>query len=254
MAQHARYLCCFVFFTACLAVHAGAQENKRDPKVQTVLDQMMTAYKNIQALHLKATMKVTGIVPPEIAEGMPENVEFRLQRPNKIWLESTGRHTRITIQHLIVSDGEYLWRWETGMNAFTKTKSPSVLKEIDNLPNDLPEFEILFDEQNPFKDMLLEGTVTLGTPIKQNDVDVDVLEARMDAPDVPSMTLKIMVGQKDHLVRGGTISGKGKHPMTGRDFDFKCELIYSIINATPTFTPADFVFTPPPGIKSRDAE
>jgi general secretion pathway protein G len=247
MSRYLQGFICCVFFTACLAVHAGAQDNKPDPKLQAVLDQMTTAYKNINALHLKATMKIAGIVPEDIVDGMPENAELRLQRPNKIWLDNTQRHGQIAKRHLIVSDGENLWRWETGMNAFTITKAPANFNNMANMSDAFPEFELLFDGINPFEDLIEEGAMKLGMPIKLNDIDVDVLEAMVPTPPFYT-TVKIMVGQKDHLVRGLTVYGKGKNPKTGGDIDFKCEFVYSVINAAPTFTPADFVFAPPPGI------
>lgn len=241
---------CYVLFTVCLVVYANAQAAKSNPKAQALLDQMVAAYKNVNAIHLKATMKVAGTVPSEIAEGMPETVELRFERPNKVWLDSTQRHAGGTKRLLIVSDGKNLWLWETGMDVFTITKAPGSFKGLANMLYSLPEFEVLLDEQNPFEDMPTELAIASDMPVKQGDSDVDALEMKIEPPFAPFSTALIMaIGHNDHLLRGMTISGKGKAQRAGKDFDFNCELIYSIVNPNPKFTPADFVFVPPPGVK-----
>jgi hypothetical protein len=249
MSKYVRCFSCFILFTACLAIHGGAQDNKRNPKVQAVLDQMTAAYKSLNTLHLKMTMKVTGTVPPTMTDEMPDDVELRFQRPNKVWLNyGEQKKAEIASRQQVVSDGANLWRWKSDTNTFTIAKAPRVFKEMANLPSASPEFEILFGEEDPFKDLPHDAPMTLGTPIKINDVDVDVLEIAMEAQESPfTFGMKLMVGQQDHLVRGMSVFGKGNDPKTGKEIEFKCDLIYLVVDTTPIFTSSDFIFTPPPG-------
>lgn len=232
----------------CLAVSACAQETKPDPKAQAVLDQMIAAYTALNALHLKATVKRTGNAPPIMPVTIPESLEMRLLRPNKLWFYYVEKSGAKVKKRQVVSDGTNLWRWESDTNIYTKTKAPGLFRDFPRLPV-LVEMGILF-EQDPFQDLPPNAHITLGEPIKVGDTDVDVVEIKIAEEGTPfTVVFKLLIGQKDHLMRGLSFEESGKDPQSGKDHSFKMELTYSLVNAAPDFKTADFVFTPPPGAK-----
>lgn len=234
----------------CLAVSACAQETKPDPKAQAVLDQMLAAYKALNALHMKATMKLTGNAPQIMPGTIPESLEMRLLRPNKLWLHYVEKSGAKVQKEQVVSDGTNLWRWQSATNIYTKTKAPGLFRDFPRLPDIGPEMDILFREQNPFQNFPPNAHITLGEPIKVGDTDVDVVEIKIAEEETPfTVAVKLLIGQKDHLMRGLSFEGSGKDPQSGKDLNFKMESTYSLVNAAPDFKTADFVFTPPPGAK-----
>jgi outer membrane lipoprotein-sorting protein len=225
---------------------------KRDPKVQAVIDQVLAAYKALNGLSLKVSVKATG--PADMMRGAPESVEMRFQKPNKLYsaVATRGAADRVD-RKLIVSDGSFLWTWKSDSNTFTKGKAPALLKAATTLGDDLPEYELLFRDKDPFADLPGTANLALGPPQKVGDVDVDVLKTTVSEQGVPfQFVVQILVGQKDHLIHGMYFEGSGKDP-AGKDAKFDLRMTYDAVNANPAFTPADFVFTPPAGAKPAAA-
>ncbi len=225
---------------------------KRDPKVQAVIDQMLAAYKSLGALHLKISVKING--PTDMFAGAPDSVELRLQKPNKLFLASSAHAAKTGLDRkLIVSDGSSLWLWTSVANTYTKAKASATLKGVTTLGDDLPEFEILFNDKDPFADIPGATAMTLAAPAKLGDVDVDVLTTKVAEPGVPfTLAVQLMVGQKDHLLHAMVFEGSGKDPM-GKDTKFDLHMTYDVVNTAPVFAPTDFTFVPPAGSKLAPA-
>jgi outer membrane lipoprotein-sorting protein len=242
---------CIITALAALCVAASAQQPavKRDPKVQAVIDQMLAAYKALNALHVKATAKMTG--PPGMFGGAPDSFELRYLKPNKLYTVFVARgKTEGTFDRKVTaSDGVSFWTYSSAANTYTKSKGPATLKESGRVTTDMPECDLLFHDKDPFADIPGSATMTLGPAAKVGDVDVDVLQANESEQGVPfSLTFQIMVGQKDHLIHGMVIQGGGKDP-DGKDMKIDLRLNYDLVDANPTFAPADFAFTPPAGAR-----
>jgi len=240
----------FLSLATCIT---NAQDNKsvskRDPKVQAVIDQTMAAYKALNAFHLKVTLKATGST--DMFVGAPDSVELRYQKPNKLSVTSATRgQVNALNRKQLVTDGVSVWSWSSTSNAYSKLKAPATLKNISTLSDDLPEYDLLLRDKDPFADIPgNSNALSLGQPAKIGDVDVDVLSAAITEAGVPfTLNIKIMIGQKDHLIHGMRFDGNGKDP-AGKDTKFDVQMNYEIVNTSPTFTPADFTFTPPPGAK-----
>jgi outer membrane lipoprotein-sorting protein len=224
-------------------------KSKRDPKVQAVIDQAMAAYKGLNALHLKVSVKATGTT--EMFVGAPDSVEIKYQKPNKLHvLSATRGQGDVVNRREVVTDGVSVWTWNSGGNSYSKLKAPPAIKSISTLSDDLPEYDLLFKEKDPFLDIPgAAGALTLAPAAKLGDVDVDVLAATITEAGVPfTLNVKILIGQKDHLIHGMQFDGSGKDP-AGKDTKFDLKMNYDIVNSSPTFAPADFTFTPPPGAK-----
>jgi len=242
----------------CLAFAADAQESRVDPKARAVLDQMVAAYKGLTAFHEKMSFKASGSGANEIMENnSPHSLELRLQKPNKLWINQTERRMGKLTRRQVVSDGANLWRWEGESNTYSRSKAPDSFAGIPNLPDDMPELDILFRGEDPLKKLNSDAgnvTVALGQPMKVGDVDVDVVEIKITPQDAPfSATIRFLIGQKDHLMRGLVFEGNGKNPATGQEMNFKAEMTNELVNPAPTFTAADFAFTPPPGAKPESS-
>lgn len=238
------------------SIPAGAQENKRDPKVQVVIDQLVAAYRGLSALHLKMTMQSNasdpGILPPRVTEVL----ECRYQKPNRLWTESVRKFADGDVQRSrIVCDGKNLWRWDSATNRVSRERAPQALHAVGGLPDIAPELEVLLRNRDPFRELPPDAQCSLGKPEKAGDADVDVLEIKIPSSDTPiAGSVRLLIGQKDHLVRGMTYSGSGKDPKTGKDVHFKVELAYALVNAAPAFAASAFSFTPPPGAKMPPPE
>lgn len=238
---------------------AVAQEAKRDPKVQALMDQTVAAYKALNSFHEKIVMVPT-VSSPELTRQYsgPTTVEIKVQKPNKVWVDSQFVRGGKQNHSVLVSDGTSLWRWQEGDKTFTKTKAPASLVDFGKfIPRDTPELDILFRGKDPFADFKVgmgEVSLYMGPAAKVGDIDTESLEARI-APDGSPIqgTLRIRIGQKDRFVREVMFEGGGKDPQTNKDMSFKFQLTYPVVEGAPTFTPADFTFASPPGIKAADA-
>lgn len=235
---------------------AFAQGAKIDPKVDAVFKETVAAYKALTVLHEKVSMKVN-TASPEIKKSMsgPEKVELRIQKPNRIYLDFTGTNSGRPVKTLLVCDGTSVWRWSGDSNTYTKIKAPATLAGIPGVSNDLPELDIIVRGKNPFNDMSGPGgamAFKVGEPMKVGDVDVDVLEASPGGDSAPfKMQIRMLVGRKDRLFHGLSVEGGGKNPVDQKDFSFDAKMNYDLVDAAPTFTAADFTFTPPPGAKLK---
>jgi outer membrane lipoprotein-sorting protein len=232
------------------AVGQLAPAVKRDPKVQAVIDQMLAAYKELGALHVKATAKASG--PPGMLGGAPDSFELRYQKPNKLYtlFVARGRTEGAADRKITASDGATLWTYSSASNTYTKAKAPASLRNSALIPSDMPECDLLFRDKDPFADLPGTAAMTLGPAAKAGDVDVDVLQATSAEPGVPfTLNFQIMVGQKDHLIHGMTFQGSGMDP-DGKDMKLDLRLTYDLVDSKPSFTPADFAFMPPAGAKA----
>lgn len=234
-----------------VGTHAAAQESKVDPKVQAVIERAIVAYKGLKAFHEKIIMKGESH-PPGMIPGFTGSMEVRLQKPNKLWLkiESSEGGKRSVWQ--VVCDGVNLWRWSSEKNIYTKSPAPQSMAGIPvEVPTSAVDLGMLLYGKDPLKVAWPAGTAfTLGESEKLGDIAVDVVTAKIADPSSPVSTVfRMMIGQQDHLVRGYSFQGSGKHPQSGKEVSFKFEATYPLINASPTFSAKDFAFIPPPGAK-----
>lgn len=238
---------------AALAVgtHAAAQESRVDPKAQAVIDRAIAAYKGLKAFHEKVVMKGESD-PPGMIPGFTGFIEVRLQKPNKLWLKIESKEGGKRTVWQVVCDGIHLWRWSNEKSTYTKSPAPRSVAGIPvEVPTSVVDLGMLLYGRDPLKVAWPAGTAfTLGESEKLGDIAVDVITAKIADSSSPVATVfKMMIGQQDHLVRGYSFRGSGKHPQSGKEMSFKFEATYPLINASPTFTARDFTFTPPPGTK-----
>lgn len=236
----------------CMPLGAFAQdkpETKLDPKVKEAFEQAYKMYQGLNSLHEKITVTASGSAEM-LGGSMPDSLEIRYQKPNKLWVQQSEKKKDGTIdRHLVVSDGTTVWRWESASNTYTKQKAPATFKAFSNLPSGTPEADALFRDKDPFEGLPAEAQMKMGQPTKVGDVDVDVIDATLAQPGVDiSFKLQILIGQKDRLFRGISFNGGGKDP-SGKEMKMDLKMDYTIVNPAPTFTPADFAFTPPQGAK-----
>jgi outer membrane lipoprotein-sorting protein len=234
-----------------LTTSAGAQA-KFDPNARAAMDQMVAAYKGLKVLHEKMSFQIAVTPASNMMDGPPDSIELRFQRPNRLRLTVAETKAGKKAQRQVVCDGATLWRWDSGTNTYTKSKAPATFAGVTNISNDAPEFDILFSGKDPFKDFAPPNTqFTLGKPDKVGEVDVDSVEAQFKDPS-GSMngSMRILIGQKDHLIRGLSVDAAGKDP-SGKEMKFSVTMNYTLVNTAPAFTAADFAFTPPPGAKLR---
>jgi len=247
-------ICLTIVAGAALVSRTGAQTApeaaKRDAKLEAMIAPMIATYRSLSALHEK--MSVAGEGPPGLLDNGPVALELRYQKPNRLWLAETVRTGDAkTARTLIVCDGKYVWRWRSATNTYRREKAPARLKDVPNLPDESPEMDVLFRDGDPFVHMAADGmSLSAGPPAKVGDADVDVLLLNPAHNDLSfTMTIKFMIGQKDHLFRALTVEGGGKDPTTGKQIQFRVGMTYDLVDPAPTFTAADFVFTPPAGAK-----
>jgi outer membrane lipoprotein-sorting protein len=237
---------------AALCVPALAQEGqavgKVEAKAQESVKQVLASYKNISALHEVVTLK--GNLPDFMSSALPERVEIKIQRPNKLSIVFTQKEGAKKVTYRIVSDGTNLWQWQSDTNVYTKEKAPKLLSEMPQIGNLTPEMEAILFGRNPFEGMPgPNGTMTLNRTEKRGEVEYDVLEASVSEEGAGmSFSLSMLLGQKERLIHGVRLVGKGKDPQ-GKDISFNLELSYDLVNSKPSFTAADFQFTPPAGSK-----
>ncbi len=259
MNRNIRLFAVVVIISAVVAGRSRSQETKRDPKVQAVIDQMIAAYKGLTTFHEKLVLVSTSTSPDVLKTWAgPTSVEIKFQKPNKVWVDYRGVAAGKSRHNMLVCDGISLWRWQEGEKTYNKSKALAGLLEITKqLPDDSPEMDVLFRGKDPFKDFKMgaaEVPLTLGAAAKVGDIDTDSIEAKMVGEGSPFQGLfRLRIGQKDRLIRELTFEGGGKDPITSKDLTFKFQMTYPIIEAAPVFTPADFTFVPPPGVRPAGA-
>jgi outer membrane lipoprotein-sorting protein len=238
-------------------------------------ERMLAAYKSIDALHVKAVWTARysgGMSRDDFPLPGPEEIEVRMQRPNRIRLSASAKGGRPP-RYLIVSDGTTLSYWRSGDNTFVQAPAPATFAEM---PRVLPEYAIgTFDGTTWEADSILEWdllsgdtepitrltetglTATLGAREKIGDAIVDVL--RLTTPPAsPMMPLASEVtyylDATTGLIRRYRMNTRGKHPDNGRDFAVTMEAAYTVHVTLPRFTDSDFAFTPPPGARRVEAK
>ena len=257
----------------CAAV-VQSQGTAVDPRARAALEQMQAAYKSVDALHLKVTWtaKYSGAMSrDDFPLPGPDELELRLQRPNKFYLSATTKGSGRPSQYLIVSDGGSVWHWRSWTNTYTQRNAPATLAEMARvLPEDvigasdgttweaqsIVEWDLLVGDVPPMAKLAESGmSISLGAPEKVGAASVDVV--RLSAAASPMMPISTeityLLDASTHLIRGYTLNTRGKHPDNGKDFNVTMRAAYDLHDTQPRFTAADFVFTPPKGAKPVDA-
>ena len=257
------------------AVGVESQGPVIDPRARAALEQMQAAYKSVDALHIKVTWtaKYSGAMSrDDFPLPGPDQLELRLQRPNRFYMSATTKGDGKPSQYIIVSDGGSVWHWRSWTNTYTQRNAPATLAEMARvLPEDvigasdgttweaqsIAEWDLLVDEGLPLAKLAETGTsVALGTPEKIGAASVEVV--RLSSPPASPMMpiaseVTYLLDASTHLIRGYTMTSRGKHPDSGKDFSVTMRAAYDVHETQPRFTAADFVFTPPRGAKRVDA-
>lgn len=238
--------------TACLLLWvspSACAQQPLDPPLKTLLDEIVAAYRKMNRYHEKFVY-TAGSDSGQVRE----TVEFRFQRPNRFSLCRQYRDTSVVPSsrtpeprlQLYISDGAELGRWSPEQKTFLRAKLPATLAEIAGLPLISPTLYLLLRNEDPFTPLAQQGGFTLGKPEKLGELDVDVIEFTTTSPETHAVGRgRILVGQKDRLLRRITFDVTEKDPMTGREVVKNSEMVWQIVNPTPTFTPTEFQIRPP---------
>jgi outer membrane lipoprotein-sorting protein len=245
-----------------------------DPRARSALEQMQAAYKALDALHIKVkwTAKYSGAMSrDDFPLPGPDELELRLQRPNKFYLSATTKGSGRPSQYLIVSDGGSVWHWQSWTNTYTQRNAPATLSEMARvLPEDvigasdgttweaqsIMEWDLLVGDVPPTEKLAESGmSISLGAPEKVGAASVDVVRLSAAASPLMPMSSEVtyLLDVTSHLIRGYNLTTRGKHPDNGKDFNVTMRAAYDLHVTQPRFTAADFVFTPPKGAKQVDA-
>jgi outer membrane lipoprotein-sorting protein len=242
-----------ILLIACLLLSLSPRvfaQQPLDPRVKTLFDEVIAAYRKLNRYHEKFVY-TTGNDPVLVME----SVEFRFQRPNRFSLRRQYRNPSVSTasnapdavrsQWFISDSAEYGW-WTPERNAFFKAKLPSNLADIPDLPMVSPTIIMLIRNEDPFTPFAQQGGFSLGKPEKLGELDVDVIEFTTTSPETNAVGKgKILVGQKDRLLRKMTYDVTDKDPMTGKEVVKTSEILWQIVNPAPTFAPTEFKFIVP---------
>jgi hypothetical protein len=225
----------------------GAQQSRFDPKAQAVLDQTMTVYNNLSALRQKTYLRIRTDAPEQTSPKGDFQIELRWQKPNMVWYRELTVVTKGKPQgQIIVCDGTSLWRWQSATNTYTRSKAPASFAFLAALPEAPTTFDMLFRHKNPFLDFTPPMNFVLSTPDQVGNVDVDVMEGTPLSP-LKRMSVRVLVGQKDHLFREMAMGAVVMDPKTRKLAHLEVTETVQFLDASPTFRASDFSFTPPPG-------
>jgi outer membrane lipoprotein-sorting protein len=238
------------------AVPQAPAPPQRDAKVQEMINQVLAAYKALNTLHVKFSVKTEASDPRMLRDVYADAVEMKFSRParfNVIVSEKrqSGRSTRT----MYVSDGKEMFQHTLGFKTFTRTKLPEKPEEILTYPEDAQELGILLKGEDPFKRFPAGSLIKIGTPTKVLGVDVDVLEASVSNLGFTG-TMKIFIGVKDRLLRGVTSEFSGQETTADgktRQLKVKVEMNYQIVDPAPKLAEGDFVFLAPAGVVEAQA-
>ena len=265
-----------IVFAALVCTAGVRQDAGVDARARSAIEQMLAAYKSLDALHIKVTWTAQyrgDASPDDFPLPGPEVLELRMQRPNRFYMEASakgdnGKPTR----YLIVSDGTNLWHWRSATNSYIQLAAPATLSDMKGLlpddaigtydgvtwtVDDILEWDALVDvEDADLTKALAESglTITLGAPEKIGNTAVDVvlLKSPPPSPLMPfASETTYYLSASSHLIQGYLLALRGKHPDTGKDFSVTMRAIYNVHETRPRFTAADFAFTPPLGAKKK---
>jgi hypothetical protein len=248
-----------------------AQQNPAEPRARAALEQMLAAYKALDAYHIRVkwTANYRGAAADDFPPPGPDELELKMQRPNKFFMSAATKQDGKTWSYRVVSDGTSLWFWRSSTNTYMQAAAPSTLSGmVKLLPDDaigthtgnewnadsILEWDLLAAGVDPA--LMWTGTglvMTLGPPEQMNNTAVDVIQLKTPAEAVAlfgiDTTSTIYLSSASHLVRALRMVMRGKHPDTGKDFAVTMQADYQLHDSAPRLGVADFTFTPPPGAK-----
>jgi hypothetical protein len=245
---------------------AADRQGTFDPRARALLDDVRAAYRALDALHVRVRWNARyqgGMAADDFPLPGPDQLELRLQRPNRLFLEASARRDGRTFRYRVVSDGTNLWHWRSATNTYTERPTGSTLAEIAGLlPDDaigtfdgstwtadsILEWEMLVRGAEPLSGLGGTGlAITLAAPARLGRTAVDVIRMRTSADAPLSVEIDLSVAADSHLVRGYRLVTRGQHPDTGRDFTVTMEADYQVHDTAPRWTGESFRFAPPRG-------
>src|SRR5262245_7423140 len=135
-----RSLAVVSLLTCGATVALESRQSASDTRGQAALNEMYAAYKTLAALHVKVkwTAKYTGgMTADDFPLPGPDEIELRMQRPNRIFLKATSKKFGKPASYSIVSDGTNLWFWRSWTNTYLQVNAPATLAGLEAaLPDD----------------------------------------------------------------------------------------------------------------------
>lgn len=247
-----------------------SQAGGTDARARALLDEMRAAYSSLEAFHIKVRWTARysgGMSADDFPLPGPDDLELRMQRPNKLFMSASAKRDGKTWSYRVVSDGTSLWFWRSAANIYTQGKAPAALTEMARLlPDDaigtfdgsnwdadtIMEWDLLIHETPPASSVEGSGfAITAAAQEKIGGTPVDVIRMKSaDASPIP-IEISLYLSAANHLIQGYRLASRGKHPETGKDFSVTMQSVYDVHDAQPRFTAADFTFTPPPGATKK---
>lgn len=249
----------------------GGQQNTTTAS-EALLAKMETAYKTLDALHIKVTSSAKysgGMAADDFPPPGPDTLELRMQRPNKVFVSAASTRDGEQSSYLVVSDGSTLSYWRSWTNSFVQTKASAVLVGIARqLPDDaigtfadgtweaqnIVEWDLLTNDGTVSITKELGaagGVLTMTGPEKQGGALVHVVRLTTPPGALPfTIEQRYYLDAESFLLRGLAASARGKHPETGREFTVEMQAQYELFSTQPTFSDADFRFVAPRGARA----
>ena len=213
-----------------------------DPQVTALFGQTIAAHKALTALSATVTVASTGTGPK-----VNQTVTLAYQKPNRAKVAVTGPSGPL-VQIYAGSKSLTLY--------LIKNKTyqvQPVAPGTDTVPLALGQAHslliFLMSRPESLNSLLAQPGVSasLSPSSRYTLVPVDTVVATLPAPGGSKATFTFSIGKTDHLLRQMTESAAMGTP--GQTQNITLTETVTALSATPTLTAADFVFTPPVGVK-----
>ncbi|HSV73189.1 MAG TPA: hypothetical protein VLH79_05465 [Chthonomonadales bacterium] len=201
------------------------------------LSDVTRTYSVLRGLHVRATITATGLPT--------RRVEVRWRRSDRIFVSVSHQAPNGTwVRTVTTSDGTHLWRYRSDLREAVREPAPETTFMLPDAPYDLPELRVMLqgdmvEEMQPF----LGARLARAAPAVLLGVSVETIHAAHPS----GATARIAFGLFDRLVRSYRERTPAPPGTTGTARDLT--ITYSMVNGAPTFTDADFTFTPPSGTR-----
>jgi hypothetical protein len=253
---------------AVLASAASLQsQGSIDAQARAAFDKMGAAFKAADALHVKVVWVARytgGASADDFPFPGPDTLEFKMRRPNKLFLDATTSREGKRWRYMIVSDGTSLSYWRTAKNQYWQTKAPATFAEMPKLlPDDaigtmtdsgwdvdsILEWDLLTDDTYISQVTAGAMLVSFSGPEDLRGAKVNLVRVATPRGAPINVESRLYLDVEHNLARGMALSMSGQHPDTGRNFTVEMQAAYETFNVRPTFGASDFTFVPPPGSK-----
>lgn len=223
----------------------------RDPGAIALRDKLTERYRELKGLREKITQKQWKESP---AEALTVEIDFRFRKPNQLFLSidypNIGKPGRW--QLVYACNGKNLTVYNSAKNTYQIARAPSTLERIV-LPQVLrgPEFPLLLRDFNPLAELDKIGA-TRYTESLETSAEGAARRLTIEIPqDGAKRTLTYRLDPKTLLIRELTIAivsdGDNSNPFVDPEVNSTVSANYTLVEANPRFTHADFDFAVPVG-------